>query len=235
MRALAVLRAQWLLAVVLLGQPGILSNRIGVAWETYRNSAATAWREGRFADAEPALRAALGEAERFGPADQRLAATLVELGVVLQRLDRPAEAEPLYQRALKVLEQAVDAKPLAVVAVLQQLGLAQAAQGKLTEAELTLRRGLGVAEAALRPAHEGIVTIAISLGDVLVVRQNFGEAETLFRRALAAQERGSAAGQAAIPLTLARLANVFSAQGRYTEAEPLATLARELVVLLEAR
>src|SRR5262245_18427638 len=45
-------------------------------WEAHRDTAVQAWREGRLAEAEQALLAALKQAERFGTDDPRLPQTL---------------------------------------------------------------------------------------------------------------------------------------------------------------
>ncbi len=60
-----------------------------------------------YPEAEKQWSAALKEAEGFGPQDPRLATTLNNLAGLYQAQGRYAEAEPLYKRALAIIEKAL--------------------------------------------------------------------------------------------------------------------------------
>ena len=75
-------------------------------WEMYMATAGRAYEEARYPDAEKSLQAALKVAEGFGPEDTRLATNLNNLATLYQAQGHYAEAEPLYQRALAIMEKA---------------------------------------------------------------------------------------------------------------------------------
>ena len=64
-------------------------------------------RQAQDARTEADLRRAVADAERFGPADPRLATSLNALAVFYASHGRPAQAEPLYPRALEIRERAL--------------------------------------------------------------------------------------------------------------------------------
>jgi tetratricopeptide (TPR) repeat protein len=63
-----------------------------------------AFRQGDYDDAENSVEAALEKAEQFGPEDPRLAASLNNLAFIYHVQGRYADAEPLYRRALVIVE-----------------------------------------------------------------------------------------------------------------------------------
>ncbi len=79
----------------------------GVLWDTYMEAGEQAYGQGRYAEAEKALQAALTEAEHFGPQDPRLAASLNNLALLYHAQGKYAEAEPLLKRALAIFEKAL--------------------------------------------------------------------------------------------------------------------------------
>ena len=68
-------------------------------WETFANAGKTAYRQGRYTEAEQQWQAALREAEQFGEQDTRLATSLNDLGELYRSVGKYGEAEPLYWRA----------------------------------------------------------------------------------------------------------------------------------------
>ena len=72
-------------------------------WKTYMNTAAEAYKQGRYADAEEPLKAALKEVQGLGQ-DIRLGTTLNKLALLYHAQGMYAEAEPLYKRSLAIRE-----------------------------------------------------------------------------------------------------------------------------------
>jgi len=72
--------------------------------ERYTQAGAEAYQQGNYAEAEKQCLAALQEAEEFGPEDPRLATILNNLALVYREQGKYAEAEPLYQHSLTILE-----------------------------------------------------------------------------------------------------------------------------------
>ena len=77
------------------------------AWEKYIKAGTEAYQRGQYAEAEKQALAALQEAEKFGPNDQRFAISLLFLGRVYQDQGQYSRAEPLYQRSLAIWEKAL--------------------------------------------------------------------------------------------------------------------------------
>ncbi len=73
-------------------------------WERYLHAGAAAYQQGNYAEAVKQTKAALSAAEAFGPNDPRLATTLNNLALLYKAQGNYAEAEPLYQRALRINE-----------------------------------------------------------------------------------------------------------------------------------
>jgi len=76
-------------------------------WERHNAAGLTSFEQGNYAEAEEHWKAALKEAENFGPQDPRLATSLNNLAEIYRAQGRYAEAEPLYQQALAIDEKAL--------------------------------------------------------------------------------------------------------------------------------
>ncbi len=76
-------------------------------WERRMRAGSAAYQQGNYAEAVKQTKAALSLAEAFGPDDPRLATTLSNLGGFYNAQGRYAEAEPLYNRALRIDEKAL--------------------------------------------------------------------------------------------------------------------------------
>ena len=76
-------------------------------WEKYNAAGVKAYEQAHYAEAERHWKIALKEAETFGPQDPRLATSLTNLALLYHHQGRYAEAEPLHQRALAILEKAL--------------------------------------------------------------------------------------------------------------------------------
>ena len=111
----------WLGAVVGLAcVPGIASAQES-RWQADHDAGWTAYKEGRFAEAEKRLLAAEKEARGFGANDPRLATTLDHLAWVYCAEGKPAEGEPLAKSALSIREKALGAEHPDVVKSLNTL------------------------------------------------------------------------------------------------------------------
>jgi tetratricopeptide (TPR) repeat protein len=127
---------------------------------------------------EPLYRQALARREAsFGAEDPRTAHSLVDLALFLNEHERPAEAEPLLRRAIRVLEKEDSPEELASVVV--NLADVRLAQGEGDEAETLLRKGL-----ALREGTPEAGQVLDRLTALLRLKGDLNEAEVLSRRAL---------------------------------------------------
>jgi tetratricopeptide (TPR) repeat protein len=180
------------------------------------------YRAGRYAEAEPFWREAVGQAEReFGPNDPRLANGLDHLAGLYKGLGRYAEAEPLYRRGLAIYEQALGPDHPHMAAALNNLALLYRLERRYAEAEPLFRRSLAI-EAHLpgtpRPeAAQGLDNLA----GMYEEQGRYAEAEPLYGRALAMLERALGPDHPEVATALNNLAGRRTRQGRYAEAEPL--------------
>ena len=71
-------------------------------WKTINQDGVRLYQEGRYAEAEDALRRALGEAEKQGPRNISVAVVLNNLGNLCHSEGKLEEAEAHYQRALEI-------------------------------------------------------------------------------------------------------------------------------------
>ena len=123
------------------------------AWEKNMKASLQAYQRGQYGEAEKQARAAVQEAEKFGPQDLRLAASLHFQAVVKRVRGDYVEAEPLYQRALVIREKSLGPEHPHVAVSLNHLALLYSAQGKYAEADPLYRRALAIREKALGPKH----------------------------------------------------------------------------------
>ena len=70
-------------------------------WREWNDQGQTAFRQGRFAESERLLKAALKEAERFGSNDERLATSLDNLAWLAYKQGRYVHAIPLEVRGCR--------------------------------------------------------------------------------------------------------------------------------------
>src|SRR3990172_10615101 len=138
---LGVLRVVW------LSTPAFAQDTL---WKGYLDSGKKAFEEDDYAKAQQQFVAALREAEHFGPHDSRLTSTLNNLAVLYHTQGKYSEAEPLYRRALAILEETLGATHPSVGQGLNNLAEMLRAQGKHAEAERLHRRALAILEKVFR-------------------------------------------------------------------------------------
>jgi tetratricopeptide (TPR) repeat protein len=118
------------------------------AWEGLMQSAAQARDTGEPAQALTHLLPALKEAEAFPSTDPRLTITLAALGETYEVLERFAEAEPLYRRAVGLTEAAAGADHPILGQILQRQAEVLRRLGRAAEAEPLAARAARIAALA---------------------------------------------------------------------------------------
>ncbi len=144
---------------------------------------------------------------------------LIELGILFYERAQYAVAEPLYRRALTLLEQTCGTDAPNVATVLNLLASLLTDMNRLTEAEPLYRRALAIDERAYGGEHPEVATVLLNLAVMLHTAGRQDEAEQLYRRVLAifGQLDGGAKSQKVIN----NLAVLLSETNRQTEAEML--------------
>ena len=142
-------------------------------------------------------------------------------GYYLNERAQYAEAEPLYQRALDIYQQALGLDHPYTAMSLNNLAELYRVQGRYAEAEPLYQLALDIAEKALGPEHPDTATSLNNLALFYNSQGRHAEAEPLFQRALDIFETALGPGHPNTATFLNNLAELYKAQGRYAEAEPL--------------
>jgi tetratricopeptide (TPR) repeat protein len=149
-------------------------------------------------------------------------AKLQQAGAVyLRNRGRFAEAEPLYERSLAILEKSLGGDHPDVATSLNNLAVLYKNQGRLAKAKPLYKRSLAIREKSLGSDHPNV---ASSLNNLALIYKNQGrwaKAELLFERSLAIWEKSLGRDHPNVATVLNNLAIVYRNQGRLTEAESL--------------
>jgi len=154
-------------------------------WEHYMAEGAKAYQDGQESNAEMFYLAALENLQNAGPEDPRLAATLNTLAVLYHAQKKYAQAEPLYQQVLKLLEQTIGPDHPTLATTLNNLAVVCEAQDKYAEAAPLYQRALALIERTLGPDHPNLAVALDNYADLLRKMQREAEAEAAEARAKA--------------------------------------------------
>lgn len=152
---------------------------------------------------------------------QELAEMVRKAADYLRQRAQYEQAEPLYQRALRIQEYAVGSDHPQVAAPLYGLAKLYSNQGKYEQAEPLFQRALRIREQGLGLEHPQVAHVLNSLGLLYTEQGRYEQAEPLFQRALRAWEQTLGPEHPDVPLVLNNLAEIAREQGRYEQAEPL--------------
>ncbi len=170
---------------------------------------------GRLAEAEPALEAALASAQGD---ELRFASSLNALGDLRMAQGAPDKAEPLYRRALAIMEKTSGPDSPETAAAVAYLAEACALSGKEAEADKLLRRALASAEKDPKRHAE----IAARFSELAVLQRALGrdnEAALAYRRALEVTEKALGPENRFAADRLTDLALFHHARGDFADAE----------------
>ncbi len=104
-------------------------------WERYNISAQQALSQGRPVEAENLFRQALNEAEQMGPTEPKIVQSLNNLANCMRQQGKHNDAEPLYQRAIKMKEMAGGHFHKDLVMLLENYAKSLRANGRGPEAD----------------------------------------------------------------------------------------------------
>lgn len=133
-----------------------------------------------FTETENLYRRALAIQEKsLGPEHPALAATLNNLGALLDQRGKAGESEPLQRRALQILEKSLGPLHPDTAATLTTLAVSLDRQGKIVEAEEVYRRAVESSRSAGNPRT--LLLNASRLGFALAKRGRLREALPFYR------------------------------------------------------
>jgi tetratricopeptide (TPR) repeat protein len=162
------------------------------------------------------------EAEKtLGANDPAVAGLLDRQATLLLEIARYEDAEPLFRRALTIVE-AIYGKDHPNVAIhLNNLAQLLKATNRLAEAEPLMRRALAIDAASYGYDHPDVAIRLNNLAQLLKATNRLAEAEPLFRRALAIDEASYGNDHPDVARDLNNLASLLYVTNRLAEAEPL--------------
>lgn len=186
----------------------------------YNNLGVIAFSQGRFADAEAALRrTAELAAELMGPQHLETLRPLANMALAQYRQGQLEPALAELRRVSARYEELFGPDHPETAISLNNVALVLAAQGHHDEAEVMNRRVLDIRERALGPDHPDLAKSHSGLGNVLVEQGKLPEAEVQLRRALALVEAALGPDHPDVAVVRSNVGNAAFARGQYAEAE----------------
>jgi CHAT domain-containing protein len=182
---------------------------------------------GKYTEALPLAQAMVASLEKAGNG-RELAAALNNLAQIQADQGHDDEAEPVYKRAIALMEKGTGLDSADVAAVLSNLGALYQRQGRLSDAEPLFRRALSIREKALSREHPDVGQSLNNLGTNLVKQQRYAEAEPLFQRALTIYQKVGGPEHPAVATLLNNLGQLYRDLDRDADAE--APIKRSLAI-----
>lgn len=159
--------------------------------------------------------------ELTNPLNPALAWSLNDVALLMVAEGRLAEAEPLFRRALFVLEQAPDGYLSERGTLTQHLADLRWRLGDLEETASLYRESVKLLESSLGGEHPRLAVALNGCASVLRALGREEEAESLYRRAIHIYEEGNAENASGMAAALHNLGLMQMSRKNYGEAEKL--------------
>ena len=144
------------------------------------------------------------------------------LGYLYADQAKLAEAEKMYERALRGREEVLGIRHALTLATVNNLGALYADKGKVAEAENMYERALRGCEDALGARHTLTLAVVHNLGLLYALHQaKLAEAEKMYERALRGCEEVLGVRHTSTLQTVHSLGTLYAKQGKLTEAEKM--------------
>lgn len=182
---------------------------------------------GRYAEALPLAQAMVASLEKANDG-RELSAALNNLGQVHAGQGRDDLAEPVYKRAIALMEKSLGLDTGLIAPELNNLAALYQRQGRFAEAEPLFKRALAVSEKSLSREHPDVGRALNNLATLYVKQERFADAEPLFRRALAIYQKAAGPEHPAVATVLNNIGQVDRDLNRDADAE--APIKRSLAI-----
>ncbi|MDA9468083.1 CHAT domain-containing tetratricopeptide repeat protein [Bradyrhizobium sp. CCBAU 53415] len=182
---------------------------------------------GKYAEALPLAQAMVASLEKASDG-RDLSAALNNLGQVHAGQGRDDLAEPVYKRAIALMEKALGLDTGLIAPELNNLAALYQRQGRFTEAEPLFKRALAVSEKSLSREHPDVGRALNNLATLYVKQGRLAEAEPLFRRSLAIYQKAAGPEHPAVATVLNNIGQVDRDLNRDADAE--APIKRSLAI-----
>lgn len=223
-RLLALAAALVLVITASFAAPGLAKKSDLSAQSARINALRTA---GKYSEALPLAQAMVASLEKTGN-NRDLAAALNNLAQINADQGRDDQAEPLYTRAIALMEKGTGQGSVEIAPLLNNLAALYQRQSRFTEAEPLFKRALAVREQALSREHPDVGQSLNNLATYYVKQQRHAEAEPLFRRALAIYQKAAGPEHPAVATVLNNIGQVDRDLNRDADAE--APIKRSLAI-----
>jgi Tfp pilus assembly protein PilF len=221
---LALVAGLTLAVTVSLATPG-LAQTGGLAAQSARiNALRTA---GKYAEALPLAQAMVASLEKTNN-NRDLAAALNNLAQIYADQGHDDQAEPIYKRAIALMEKGTGLDSVEIAPVLNNLAALDQRQGRFAEAEPLFKRALAIREKALSREHPDVGQSLNNLATLYVKQEHFADAEPLFQRALAIFQKVGGPEHPAVATLLNNLGQLYRDLNRDADAE--APIRRSLAI-----
>ncbi|UQR63279.1 CHAT domain-containing protein [Bradyrhizobium sp. C-145] len=182
---------------------------------------------GKYSEALPLAQAMVASLEKSDNG-RELAAALNNLGQVHAGQGSDDLAEPLYKRAIALMEKSLGLDTPLVASELTNLAALYQRQDRFAEAEPLFKRALAVREKSLSREHPDVGQALNNLATLYVKQEHFADAEPLFQRALAIYQKAAGPEHPAVATVLNNIGQVDRDLNRDADAE--APIKRSLAI-----
>lgn len=182
---------------------------------------------GKYAEALPLAQAMVASLEKTSN-NRDLAAALNNLAQIYGDQGHDDQAEPLYKRAIALMEKGTGQGSVEIAPLLNNLAALYQRQSRFTEAEPLFKRALAVSEKSLSREHPDVGRALNNLATLYVKQEHFADAEPLFQRALAIYQKAAGPEHPAVATVLNNIGQVDRDLNRDADAE--APIKRSLAI-----
>ena len=168
--------------------------------------------------------------EAYGIEIERVGYLCNQIAAYLWNQGRYAEAEPLYLKAIAIVEKALGLKHPLLATYNNNLALLYKAQGRYEAAELLYKKAIAIGEKTLGEEHPLLATYNNNLALLYKTQGRYEEAEPLYKKAIAIGEKTLGLENPDLATWYNNLASLYRNQGRYEDAEPLY---KKAIVIIE--
>lgn len=198
---------------------GALSVEAAKTWQQHIDEGETKYEQGDLKAAEVSFTEAMKESKKFPADDVRVARTLNNMGVILDHSGKYAEAEPMFQKALKIREAKLGKSDPAVADTLNNLANLYKDQKKYKEAEPLYTRAMAI----YSKMPKGGGYMAMALNNLSVLHTNQGkmvEAKADLKSGIAYGEKSLGVDNDHVIDMVSKLAAIYDKEGKTAEAKP---------------
>ncbi len=152
---------------------------------------------------------------------ERIAKTLMNLGIEISRQGNQSEAQDYLLRALTIKQQVYGPEHVEVAVTLCNLGGVALEKGNALEAKTLLEQSLIIQESIYGPDHHEVAEVLVNLSNALGGLGYALESKTLLERALKIQERNYGPEHVKVAMILGNLGILAREQGDALTAKDL--------------